>query len=99
MNNEELLLKLRKERMELTGKINKLVEFRGSVEWNNLSVNHKQLLDIQLKAMETYREALIGRCLDIEEKLNDKSEENKEENDENPVKVIIIIDLGEIEKD
>lgn len=95
---KELLIKLRKERMELTVKINKLVEFRGSVEWNSLSVNHKQLLDIQLKAMETYRETLIGRCIDIEmnlDKENKSREDKPKENKEEPIK-IVIVDLGEI---
>ena len=98
MKDEEILLKLRKERMELHGKIMKLDKFRGTDEWNKLSVSHKQLLDIQLQAMRTYMEALIGRCLDIEEKINNKVEEKVEENDENQAK-IIIIDLGKIEKD
>lgn len=70
---EDLLIKLRKERMELSGKINNLEKFRGSKEWDNLSFYHKQLLDIQLNAMRTYREVLIGRCLDIEMDL-DKDE-------------------------
>ena len=101
MNNEELLLKLRKERMELTGKINKLVKFRGTVEWNKLTATHKQLLDIQLEAMKTYSEALTGRCIEIQERMSEqetvsKSEDN--ENDENPVK-IIIIDLGDTKED
>ena len=98
MKDEEILLKLRKERMELHGKIMKLDKFRGTDEWNKLSVSHKQLLDIQLQAMRTYMEALVGRCLDIEEKINNKVEEKVEENDENQAK-IIIIDLGKIEKD
>ena len=97
MNSEELLMKLRKERMELSGKIMKLDKFRRTDEWNKLSVAHKQLLDIQLQSMRTYLEALIGRCLDIEEHLNDKADdkepvenESKENDDEDPVKVIII---------
>ena len=98
---EELLIKLRRERMELFGKIKRLESFRGTDEWKTLSVAHKQLLDIQLQSMRTYLEALIGRCLDIEEHLNDKANdeepvenESKENDDEDPVKVIII-GLGE----
>lgn len=74
MNNEELLIKLRKERMELRGKIIKLDKFRGTNEWDKLSVGHKQLLDIQLQAMRTYYECLVGRCIDILE--NNKESEN-----------------------
>ena len=98
---EELLIKLRREKMELFGKIKRLESFRGTDEWKTLSVAHKQLLDIQLQSMRTYLEALIGRCLDIEEHLNDKANdkepvenESKENDDEDPVKVIII-GLGE----
>ena len=98
---EELLIKLRREKMELFGKIKRLESFRGTDEWKTLSVAHKQLLDIQLQSMRTYLEALIGRCLDIEEHLKDKTDdkepvenESKENNDEDPVKVIII-GLGE----
>lgn len=76
---EELLIKLRREMMELRGKIIKLEEFRDTDEWITLSVAHKQLLDIQLNAMKTYLEALIGRCLDIEMDL-DKESEPKEDN-------------------
>lgn len=70
MNSEELLMKLRKERFELHGKIVKIEKFRGTDEWDKLSVNHKQLLDIQLQSMRTYVETLVGRCLDIEENMN-----------------------------
>lgn len=98
---EELLIKLRREKMELFGKIKRLESFRGTDEWKTLSVAHKQLLDIQLQSMRTYLEALIGRCLDIEEHLNDKANdkkpvenESKEKDDEDSVKVIII-GLGE----
>lgn len=113
---EELLIKLRREKIELFGKIKRLESFRGTDEWKTLSVAHKQLLDIQLQSMKTYLEALIGRCLDIEEHLKDKADgkepveeehlkdkaddkepvenESKENDDEDPVKVIII-GLGE----
>ncbi len=98
---EELLIKLRREKMELFGKIKRLESFRGTDEWKTLSVTHKQLLDIQLQSMRTYLEALIGRCLDIEEWLKDKADdkepvenESKENDNEDPVKVIII-GLGE----
>lgn len=74
MSNEELLIKLRRERMELRTKIIKLDKFRGTNEWDKLSVNHKQLLDIQLQAMRTYYECLVGRCIDILE--NNKESEN-----------------------
>ena len=98
---EELLIKLKREKMELFGKIRRLESFRGTDEWKTLSVAHKQLLDIQLQSMRTYLEALIGRCLDIEENLKGKADdkepvenESKENDDEDPVKVIII-GLGE----
>lgn len=71
---KELLMKLRKERMELNTKINNLVRFIGTNEWNKLSSGHKQLLDIQLQAMRTYYECLVGRCIDILE--NNKESEN-----------------------
>lgn len=94
---KELLMKLRKERMELTGKINNLVKFRETDEWNKLTSTHKQLLDIQLEAMKTYAEALTGRCIEIQERMAEqetasKPEDNKDEDE--PVKVFII-SLGE----
>ena len=94
---EEILIKLRKERLELTNKINKLVKFRGTDEWNKLTSTHKQLLDIQLEAMKTYSEALTGRCIEIQERMAEqktasKPEGNKDEDE--PVKVFII-GLGE----
>lgn len=95
---KELLFKLRKERLELTGKMRKLEEFRGTDEWNKLTVNHKKLLDIQLNAMKTYLDVLVARCLDIEMNLykQNKSKEDKpKEDNEKPVK-IVIVDLGEI---
>ena len=95
---KELLFKLKKERLELTGKMRKLEEFRGTDEWNKLTVNHKELLDIQLNAMKTYLEVLVARCLDIEmglDKENKSKEDKPKENNEKPVK-IVIVDLGEI---
>lgn len=76
---EELLIKLRREKMELFGKIKRLESFRGTDEWKTLSVAHKQLLDIQLNAMKTYLEVLVARCVDIEMNL-DKESEPKEDN-------------------
>lgn len=92
---EEVLINLRKERMELRAKIMKLDKFRGTDEWNKLSTNHKQLLDIQLQAMRTYLETLIGRCLDIEENMN----KPKEKEDNEDLAKVIVIGLGEIIKD
>lgn len=85
---EEVLINLRKEKMELFGKIRKLEKFRGSAEWEKLSVAHKQLLDIQLQSMKTYLECLIGRVLDIETN-------SKEENEEEQIVKIVVIDLGD----
>lgn len=85
---QEVLDKLRREKIELSGKIRNLEKFRGSDEWKKLSVAHKQLLDIQLQAMRTYLEAIIGRYIDIEESLNNKAE--NESNNEDSIKVIII---------
>lgn len=84
----ELMTKLRRERMELTTKIRKLETFRGTKEWDNISVSHKQLLDIQLQAMRTYLECLIGRCLEIQnEELNEEQDDDKD----NTIEAIIII--------
>lgn len=98
MNSEELLMKLRKERMELTGKINNLVKFRGTVEWNKLTATHKQLLDIQLEAMKTYSEALTGRCIEIQERAEQekKNEKSDKQENEEPMTKVIIIDLNNI---
>jgi len=101
---KEVLINLRKEKMELFGKIRKLEKFRGTDEWKTLSVAHKQLLDIQLQSMRTYLEALIGRCLDIEEHLKDKADDKEpvenesKENEEEPIIKIIKIVLDN-EKD
>lgn len=94
----ELLIKLSRERLELTGKIKRLEEFRGTDEWNKLTVYHKELLDIQLNAMKTYLEVLVARFIDIEMNLDKKSEPKEDkpkENKEEPIK-IVIVDLGEI---
>lgn len=64
--------------MNYLQKIRKLEKFRGTNEWNKLSVNHKQLLDIQINAMRTYMEALIGRCLDIQDKINSANKNDTE---------------------
>lgn len=89
---EKLLIKLRKERMELTSKINNLIQFRGTVEWHNLTSTHKQLLDIQLEAMKTYAEALTGRCIEIQERMDEQEKVSKPEDnkDEDEPRVIVI---------
>ena len=70
-------------------------KFRGTDEWNELSVNHKQLLDIQLSIMKSYLEVLIGRCLDLVSNLPKENNENKdEENKDDSIKVVIV-GLGE----
>lgn len=76
---KDLLMKLRKERFELSRKIIKLERFRETKEWNELSLNHKELLDIQINAMRTYQEILIARCLDIQQEIikNEKEQNNK----------------------
>lgn len=92
---KDILFKLRNERAELTGKIKRLEKFRGTDEWNELSVNHKQLLDIQLSIMKSYLEVLIGRCLDLVSNLPKETNEDKnEDNKDEPVKVVIF-SLGE----
>lgn len=84
---KERINKLKVEQSELIHKMNKLHRFRGSDEWKNLSMTQTLLLDVQLSAMKTYLEALTGRIIDLE--TNEKSE-----NKEDPVKVIIV-GLGE----
>ena len=56
---EELLIKLNKEKIELFGKIRKIEKFRGTEEWKKLSTNHKQLLDIQLAAIENNEDPVV----------------------------------------
>lgn len=89
---KELLMKLRKERMELNTKITNLVRFRGTDEWNKLTSTHKQLLDIQLEAMKTYSEALTGRCIEIQERMAEQETVSKPEDnkDEDEPRVIVI---------
>lgn len=82
---EDVLFKLKKEKMELLGKIKNLDKFRGTSEWEKLSVAHKQLLDIQLQSMRTYYECLVGRVLDIE------TTPKEEENEEPTIKIIKIV--------
>lgn len=98
MNNEKLLIELRKERIGLTSKINNLIKFRGTDEWNKLTSTHKQLLDIQLEAMKTYSEALTGRCIEIQERVvqEKKNEKSDKQENEEPMTKVIIIDLNNI---
>ena len=84
---KETINKLKVEQSELIHKMNKLSRFRGSDEYKSLSMTQILLLDVQLSAMKTYLEAVTGRIIDLE--TNEKSE-----NEEDPVKVIII-GLGE----
>lgn len=86
---QELLDKLRKEKIELSGKIRNLEKFRGTDEWSKLSVSHKCLLDIQLEAMKTYFECLSARTVDIE--TNKDQQENKPESEQDDIKIIKII--------
>lgn len=79
---KEIINKLKVEQSELIHKMNKLHKFRGSDEYENLSMTQVLLLDVQLSAMKTYLEALTGRIIDLE--TNDKSNELPE------VKVVII---------
>lgn len=88
MKNNEIIMKLEKEKYELHSKIMKLGKFRSTEEWDKLSVNHKCLLDIQLSAMQTYLETLMSRLVDL------RTEESKQE-DENDIGVSIIVLKGE----
>lgn len=88
MENNEIIMKLEKEKYELHSKIMKLGKFRSTEEWNKLSVNHKCLLDIQLSAMQTYLETLMSRLVDL------RTEESKQE-DENDIGISIIVLKGE----
>lgn len=91
---DRVLFNLKVEKNQLSNKIKSLEKFRGTDDWNKLSVNHKQLLDIQLQAMRTYLETLVGRCLDIQERIDNEntSEENKPKNNEEPIVKIIILE-------
>lgn len=88
MKNNEIIMKLEKEKYELHSKIMKLGKFRSTEEWNKLSVNHKCLLDVQLSAMQTYLETLMSRIVDL------RTEESKQE-DENDIGISIIVLKGE----
>ena len=86
MENNEIIMKLEKEKYELHSKIMKLGKFRSTEEWNKLSVNHKCLLDIQLSAMQTYLETLMSRLVDL------RTEESEQDDDkDNTIEAIIII--------
>ena len=84
---EELLEKLRKEKFEIYGKIRNLEKFRMTKEWNELSLNHKELLDIQLKIMQSYWEVLNARCLDLQQKI---MKDEKEQNNKQIIEIEII---------
>ena len=71
-SNVEIVDKLNKEKIDLLFKIQKLENSRFSIDWKELSLNHKYLLDIQLQSMKTYLECLYARINDILSK-----EENK----------------------
>jgi hypothetical protein len=86
MENNEIIMKLEKEKYELHSKIMKLGKFRSTEEWNKLSVNHKCLLDIQLSAMQTYLETLMSRIVD----LKTKESEQEDEKDDDITTIIII---------
>lgn len=88
MENNEIIIKLEKEKYELNSKITKLKKFRCTEEWDKLSVNHKCLLDIQLSAMQTYLETLMSRIVDL------KTKESEQE-DENDIGISIIVLKGE----
>lgn len=77
---KDRLFELRRERLELTGKIKRLEEFRGTEDWNKLTLSHKQLLDVQLSVMKSYLEILISRCVDLmstPDNTEDKEESTK----------------------
>ncbi len=85
MENNEIIMRLEKEKYELNSKITKLRKFRCTEEWDKLSVNHKCLLDIQLSAMQTYLETIMSRIVDLETK-----ESENEEKDDDTTTIIII---------
>lgn len=85
---EEVLNKLRLERHKLFGEISKIDKFRGTDEWKKLSVNHKELLDLQLGIMKVYMEVLTARIIDLEQEIN-KEEEKTEEPVVKIVKIIL----------
>lgn len=60
--------RLRKEQRDLISKATKLSNFRGTEEWDKLTVPEKVLLDTQLSVMNTYIEILTNRIILIKEK-------------------------------
>ena len=60
-NYTELINKLREELLDLNGKILKILNFQGTVEWHYLPSYQKHLLNIQVQAMKTYAEILNTR--------------------------------------
>lgn len=88
---EELLIKLHREQQEVIHNINKLLRFRESEDYKNLSAQHKGLLDIQLSAMRTYVDTLSARCVDIEINLNTEIKETESEAKIEPDRILIII--------
>ena len=88
---DKVLFNLKVERNSLSNKMSALAKFRGTDDWNKLSVNHKCLLDIQLEAMRTYSECLSARIVDLEETIDEQKEPVEEENNiEDVVKIIVI---------
>lgn len=63
-----IIEKLRKEQRDLISKATKLSNFRGTEEWDKLTVPEKVLLDTQLSVMNTYIEILTNRIILIKEK-------------------------------
>ena len=60
--------KLRKEKQDLIVKVTKLSNFKGTEEWDELTMAEKLLLDTQLSIMNTYIEILVNRIILIQEK-------------------------------
>ena len=77
--DEELILvlkKLRKEKYDLSIKIENLKHFIGSKKWEKLPAIELFLLDIQLNIMESYNNILTTRTALIENRFfNDKEGE------------------------
>ena len=74
---EELCKKLHKEQNSLCYNINKLSDFLYRTQFvksNNIDSMDMILLDVQLKAMETYNECLSARIIHIQEKILRKGE-------------------------
>lgn len=93
--------KLRKEQRALIANANKLYNFRGSEEWDSLTIAEKTLIDTQLSIMHTYIETLTNRIILIQEKLKEacECEELKEvcecEENNKPKVIKITIEEGE----